>query len=729
MRRFIPLGFVVLGLFMLLQCEAFAGNIKWNKNVDIGIDCFYGIAQSSTGIIAVVGEDGVIKTSADGIKWKGIKSGTTEKLKSITWANDRFIAVGEGVILTSYDGEEWLAVSSVSLNSVVFTGNRFIAVGKFGAVIVSDDGANWRSVDVKTNETLNDVFYSGNLIIALGERGGVYTSSDGENWQKGGVNSDIVLKSVSWNTNRYVVTVGNGSVLTSLDGKNWSWVLNETAKGGASDVDRTDSKLQGALNLGNGLEDIIYDGSRFVAVGLNGSIFVSPNGVNWVKKTVSAVNNLHGVIWTGSMYIAVGDNGGILTSPDTEKWTARESGRYSSYASVASDKTGSFKSVVWGNNKFVAVGDSGLILYSPDGELWNRANYNGDIDLYKVIWTGKKFAAVGSRGTVLFSNDGIGWTRSSTGIFSRLNSIAWNGKIFVAVGETGEILTSADGKKWNVTNTGLYKSIEKIVWDNNSFVAVEGKDEALLISPNGSSWSRSYYIKDGFISSDVKDIIIIPRAENLKDKVKGFGYINQVIWNGTEYIGVGNLTESNFEISGEGDVSLRMGNSVMTSIDGLTWSKGEIGTCRNINSIAWNGEKLVAVGDFRTILSSIPAYIKILINGKQLSSDPPPIIRNSRTLVPFRATFEALGLSIGWDASTSTITGTKDGITISFKVGSKEADVNGVVKKLDSPAVIVNSRTMVPVRFIAESLGSDVKWDPATKTVVIEHNEDVGTGI
>jgi hypothetical protein len=132
--RFIPLGFVVLGLFMLLQCEAFAGNIKWNKNVDIGIDCFYGIAQSSTGIIAVVGEDGVIKTSADGIKWKGIKSGTTEKLKSITWANDRFIACGEGVILTSYverNGWRFFCI----FKRVVLPTTDFIAVGKVGAVM------------------------------------------------------------------------------------------------------------------------------------------------------------------------------------------------------------------------------------------------------------------------------------------------------------------------------------------------------------------------------------------------------------------------------------------------------------------------------------------------------------------------------------------------------------------------------------------------------------------
>jgi hypothetical protein len=170
-----------------------------------------------------------------------------------------------------------------------------------------------------------------------------------------------------------------------------------------------------------------------------------------------------------------------------------------------------------------------------------------------------------------------------------------------------------------------------------------------------------------------------------------------------------------------------MGNSIITSVDGLTWKKGEIDTCCNIKSIAWSGEKMVAVGEYRTILTSIPAYIKVLINGKELASDMPPIIRNNRTLVPFRATFEALGMSVDWDNSTKTITGsTVDGITITLKLGSKVADVSGTTVKLETPPVIVGGRTLVPLRFIAESLGADVRWDKVTKTVIIKDKASDG---
>ncbi len=717
MRRFISLGFILGILFIAFQCEAFADSIRWDKNLDIGVNSFNGVAQSPAGLLAAVGEDGVIKTSPDGAVWTGRKSGTTECFNGIVWGNDRFIAVGEGVIAVSLDGIEWQVSSSTPLNSVAYMGNRYVAVGKFGTAVVSDDGVNWTSGSAETNETLCDVYFDGNQVIALGENGGVYTSFDGIEWSKGGVGFDVALNSISRDGSRYEIVTDDGEVFTSLDCKNWNWVLSETAGGNTSSGGNT---VRGALRLGGGMEDIIWDGKMFVAVGVEGDIFTSVNGINWTKKNSYSKSTLHSVIWTGTQYVAVGESSCILTSPDAVSWTLRSSGRYDG-ASDASGGVGSFKSVVWGKDKFVVVGDSGIILYSPDGEAWTRSNYSGDIDFNKVIWNGKKFAVVGSEGTVLFSSDGINWTRSNTGIFSSLNSIAWNGRIYAVVGPMGEILTSADGIKWTIKNTGVYNSIDKIVWDKSNFAAVEGKGNALLVSSDGVNWSRSEYIKDGFLSGDEKDIVLIPTAENMRDKAKSLGNINQIIWNGTEYISVGSLTESNVETSNEENLIRRMGNSVMTSADCITWKKGEISTCRNINSIAWNGERLVAVGDYRVILNSIPAYIEVLINGEQLTSDIPPVIRNNRTLIPLRAIFEVLGLSVGWDEATKTITGTKGDTVITLRVGSTDALVNGRPIKLDSTADIISGRTMVPVRFIAESLGAEVTWDKTTKTILIKN--------
>ncbi|MBE7054374.1 MAG: hypothetical protein E7391_08945 [Ruminococcaceae bacterium] len=112
--------------------------------------------------------------------------------------------------------------------------------------------------------------------------------------------------------------------------------------------------------------------------------------------------------------------------------------------------------------------------------------------------------------------------------------------------------------------------------------------------------------------------------------------------------------------------------------------------------------------------------IKITLNGTTLTTDQPPIIVEGRTLVPVRVIFEALGATVTWDDSIKTATGVLDGTTVSLQINNTVAKVNGKDVTLDVPAQIVNSRTLVPVRFISESLGCKVDWDDATKTVIIE---------
>ena len=111
--------------------------------------------------------------------------------------------------------------------------------------------------------------------------------------------------------------------------------------------------------------------------------------------------------------------------------------------------------------------------------------------------------------------------------------------------------------------------------------------------------------------------------------------------------------------------------------------------------------------------------IEITINGALLHTDVAPRIINGRTLVPMRSIFEAMGAMVEWDGYTQTVTGTKDSKVIRLQIGNSKANINEVSVKLDTPATIINGRTFVPVRFIAESLGSKVNWDDKTRTVII----------
>ena len=110
---------------------------------------------------------------------------------------------------------------------------------------------------------------------------------------------------------------------------------------------------------------------------------------------------------------------------------------------------------------------------------------------------------------------------------------------------------------------------------------------------------------------------------------------------------------------------------------------------------------------------------RVMLNGQQLSFDVPPIIENSRTLVPLRTIFEAMGAAVNWNATSSTVTATKGSATIILPVGSRVATVNGQNVTLDVPAKIVNSRTLVPLRFVSESLGAQVDWNNTERLVTI----------
>ncbi len=112
--------------------------------------------------------------------------------------------------------------------------------------------------------------------------------------------------------------------------------------------------------------------------------------------------------------------------------------------------------------------------------------------------------------------------------------------------------------------------------------------------------------------------------------------------------------------------------------------------------------------------------ISVKLDGEKLSFEQPPVIVEERTLVPLRAIFEALGATVDWDDSTKTVTSVKDDVTIKLTIGQKSIYKNGEAFEIDVPAQIVGAGyTMVPVRAISESFGLDVDWDDTTKTVIL----------
>lgn len=111
--------------------------------------------------------------------------------------------------------------------------------------------------------------------------------------------------------------------------------------------------------------------------------------------------------------------------------------------------------------------------------------------------------------------------------------------------------------------------------------------------------------------------------------------------------------------------------------------------------------------------------IKVILNGNMIDFDQPPVLESGRTLVPLRAIFEALGATVDWNPETHTVTSVKGDIEISLTIGSNTIFVNDSKIELDVPAKLYGSRTLVPVRAVAEGFNCKVEWDDANQSVVI----------
>jgi uncharacterized delta-60 repeat protein len=226
---------------------------------------------------------------------------------------------------------------------------------------------------------------------------------------------------------------------------------------------------------GNNFNGVAFGNGTFVAVGDNGTIFTSPDGIAWTQRFPTLAYSLNGITYgyasgTGDIFIAVGDHGTILTSPDGISWTPKTSG-----------KTGDLNGIAYGNGTFVAVGDtltSGVILTSTDGNTWTPQGGSLVSRLLNgVTYGGGTFVAVGQttvrRILILTSPDGITWTQQAVPppYFVPLYGVTYGNGTFVTVGDYARILTSPDGVNWTHGNLLDY-NVWGVTHGNGTFVAV-----------------------------------------------------------------------------------------------------------------------------------------------------------------------------------------------------------------------------------------------------------------
>lgn len=132
--------------------------------------------------------------------------------------------------------------------------------------------------------------------------------------------------------------------------------------------------------------------------------------------------------------------------------------------------------------------------------------------------------------------------------------------------------------------------------------------------------------------------------------------------------------------------------------------------------------KAEEVKTIKIFIGKTDAYV----NNTKVTLDQPPVIINGRTMVPIRFVSENLGATVDWNAAVKEATITLLENKAILTVDKAQANANGYTVYLDAPATIVKStgRTIVPIRFVGDTLGCDVIWNGTEKSVTIKFSED-----
>lgn len=282
------------------------------------------------------------------------------------------------------------------------------------------------------------------------------------------VNSANTNASLNWikdntftemNTINYsqVMAMAYGNGVYLFAGNNGKLLITNNIE---SNTWSTSTTFNEIFSLNTTCRDIIFANNKFTAIGENGKIANSTDGVNWtVVATTSSY--LRSIIFANSLYVIVGGSNSCYTSTDGITWTNRSS-------SIFNGSGGYLFDVTYGNGKFVAVGSNGdgsaRIVYSTDGITWTNVNDISNIlttTIYGITYGKSKFVTVGNDGESATSTDGITWfiqTNLAT-LVSNANDIITNDSIFLSSAHGSKLTYSSNGLTWSIsTVNGLYNS-------------------------------------------------------------------------------------------------------------------------------------------------------------------------------------------------------------------------------------------------------------------------------
>ena len=621
-------GAVALGL--QVSAASFPLRWRWSNPRPHGNNVVDMAYSSGLRLAVQVAEYGQLYSSADLELWTPRESGTTNKLRAVTFMSTRILITGENGTVCYADsvsdirpGQLLDGATDDWLEAVCATAALAVAVGDDGAIYTSTNGIAWkRQANPESSpHWLRGVAVGGGRFVAVGETGTILTSSNGTNWTTRSSGTSEHLNRVAFGYNIFTIVGDSGVALMSTDGGLYWQPLNPSP-GASGDLffaayGGTDQVLVGRNEVRLSDDGVWSDElaktdgppawTYYSAIGRRGFFFIAgqtgmmAEGYQtnsapyfWLPTAESVRSMLFDVFWATNLFVAVGDRATVMTSDNGVDWTPEL---------VPPTLTNAiFLGVGGTTNLLVAAGDQGSLMISPNG--WTNlvvTNASGvetqtvstlgvfwqpieprptTNDLQGIAYFKDLYVVAGNDGCVLTSPDGTNWASHSTPTTKLLSSLAASPDVLVASGDDGALLVSSDATNWTALNSKTTNWLYRVRYLNGGFVAV-GQNGILLTSPDGSTWTA-------------------PASGSS-------AWFYDVAW----------LDQTYFAVGAQG--------TMLTSGDALTWTERRTITPKTLYAAATDTHYLVTVGLEGVILRSpvVPDLtpIRILDYSHSVSTD------------------------------------------------------------------------------------------------------------
>ncbi|HEY0552443.1 MAG TPA: hypothetical protein VGF13_22780, partial [Verrucomicrobiae bacterium] len=462
-------------------------------SVAYGAGCFVAVDHP-----VLPGEVQVFR-STNGVDWTPINTPATNRLQTVGYAGNTFIAAGvRGTIITSPDGIVWTqryTAPNCTWYRVTYGNGVFIASGdsvpEDGRILVSYNSVDWFFVSATPPRNPLVAFGNGWFVALTGSedaegRGLGGYSTNGVNWQTNMSEELAYLSEIKFVNDRFVVP--GSPPLMSSDGRDWELM------GRPLDLDA---------------KRIRYLNNLFLAFGNGTNFGLSSNGGDWTTRSFSFQGlALSDALFVDATYFFVGsesNKAAIVTSTNLHDWNTTIFPSNSGFSSItfvagvflAASETGvaarstdgqqwqavstpAFRRMAGGNGVFVAINDTNLWV-SSNGLQWTKQHLEPTVHnplprFADVVFGNGQFVTVSygywGFGTYV-SRDGTNWTGQETEVYVEYpGRIIYGAGMFVCGGTWSGFATSSDGLNWKAHHPFEFSGSE-MAFGNGTFVTLQ----------------------------------------------------------------------------------------------------------------------------------------------------------------------------------------------------------------------------------------------------------------